>query len=172
MVHGFMTQSGGTVSVSSQVGIGTSVKLYFPEANSPDVRKTPATQAQKTQTELARILVVEDQPDVRCVLQMMLEQEGHEILSAESGVAALELFAKADKVDLLMTDIVMPSSVQGYELAQRLCAIDEKLPVIFLSGYAHEQFVQGNGPRNSDIRLTKPVSKATLAQAVQDALGK
>ena len=101
---------------------------------------------------------------------MMLELQGHEVLAAENSAEAAEIFSNSSRIDLLIADIVMPGPMQGFELAMNLRKIDPQLPVIFMSGYIHEQPVQAAAKRINDILLMKPVSQKTLLQAVHDAL--
>lgn len=171
MVQGFMKQSGGAIRVYSEEGVGTTVKLYFKAIDDkPDVsaRQKPATET-KTQTG-ARILVVEDEEAVLDVLTGALTRAGYQITSARSGDEAMQIWNDDPHFNLLVTDIVMPGDLQGTQLARALRERQTKLPVVFLSGYASEATVHGNGLRPADIRLMKPVRRVDLLAAVEKAL--
>lgn len=171
MVIGFMRQSNGTVQVYSEVGFGTTFKLYFP-AEGPTEQPLPVTTTPTTIAEGGgkRILVAEDESAVLEVLETVLATAGYDVVSAPTGDAAKALFEVDPTFDLLLTDIVMPGSLQGTGLSKALRTIKADLPVVFMSGYAAEATVHGNGLRPEDIRLMKPVKRSDLLGAVAKAL--
>ena len=101
-----------------------------------------------------------------------LEKSGYRVTAAKSGDEALRIFKANPGFDLLLTDIVMPGKLQGPALAKELRGIEPSLPVVFMSGYASEATVHGNGLRPEDVRLMKPVRRADLIAAVANALSK
>ena len=119
-----------------------------------------------------RLLVVDDEETQRLMLSNILTRAGYEVATAPSGDAALALWQTDDRFDLLVTDIVMPGQLQGTHLAHALRDLRADLPVVFMSGYASEATVHGNGLRPEDIRLMKPVSRADLIAAVEKALAR
>ncbi|SFA85838.1 His Kinase A (phospho-acceptor) domain-containing protein [Poseidonocella pacifica] len=173
MVQGFAKQSGGAVQVCSRTGKGTLVTLSFPAEAGIAATRSPSREETSAQTEEqpARILLVEDEPEVLKVLQRTLTGVGYEILTASSGDDALAL-VKADqsKLDLVVTDIVMPGLLQGPQLARELRKISPELPLIFLSGYAADTRGEVEGLQPGDIRLMKPVARADLLAAVTRVL--
>ncbi|OAN80174.1 hypothetical protein A8B78_11095 [Jannaschia sp. EhC01] len=172
MVQGFMKQSGGTVRVYSEEGVGTTFKLYFKAiSGSPEAsrRAKPDNTSQMIETG-ANILIVEDEVAVLEVLKSTLEKAGYLITAASSGDEALRTWESAPHFDLLVTDIVMPGELQGTHLARALRDRNPDLPIVFMSGYASEATVHGNGLRPDDIRLMKPVPRAELLAAVEKAL--
>jgi signal transduction histidine kinase/CheY-like chemotaxis protein len=174
MVEGFVKQSNGTVQIYTEVGEGTTFKLYFPAIHasvSQDARDD-ATFGRVEQGGDQRILLVEDERQVRQVLSTTLRAAGYHVTEASSGDDALRIFQSAEGFDLLVTDIVMPGTLQGTTLAKAIRVLDPNLPMIFLSGYASEATVHGNGLRPEDIRLMKPVPKADLLLAISDALSR
>ena len=116
------------------------------------------------------ILLVEDEEDVRSVLASVMEKAGYNVTHARSGDEALAIFMADPGFDLLVTDIVMPGSLQGTGLSQALRKLNPALPVVFISGYASEATVHGNGLRPEDIRLMKPVQRWDFLVAVAEAL--
>ena len=173
MIQGFMKQSGGTVRVYSEPGVGTTFKLYFPALTGEIVEnQSDQPGPSPVATSAARLLVVEDETAVLEVLTETLTRAGYEVATAPSGDAALALWQTDDRFDLLVTDIVMPGQLQGTHLAHALRDLRADLPVVFMSGYASEATVHGNGLRPEDIRLMKPVSRADLIAAVEKALAR
>ncbi len=171
MVHGFMKQSGGTVRVYSEPGVGTTLKLYFRAAKQLPLPRASKEGGDAVQDSSGfRILVAEDQREVRDVLERILKSAGYEVVAAPDGDAAMRLFVEDGDFDILVTDIVMPGRLQGPGLARALRELDPALPVVFMSGYASEASMHGNGLRKEDIRLMKPVSRTRLLEAVRRAL--
>ena len=171
MVQGFMKQSGGTIRVYSEPNVGTTFKLYFKAISGKKEALSPTERAaQNTQSTGARIFVVEDEEAVLDVLVIALTKAGYQITSARSGDQAMQIWDDDPRFDLLVTDIVMPGNLQGTQLARVLREQDPELPVVFMSGYASEATVHGNGLRPEDIRLMKPVRHADLLAAVEKAL--
>ncbi len=171
MVLGFMRQSGGTVQVYSEPGVGTTFKLYFP-AVTKDVTELEENEAATPDISSPgkHVLLAEDETAVLEVLAAMLKTAGYTVTTASSGDRAKELFEADPSFDLLLTDIVMPGRLKGTVLAKELRDINPTLPVIFMSGYASEATVHGNGLRPEDIRLMKPVRRADLLAAVAKAI--
>lgn len=171
MVVGFMRQSGGTVQVYSEIGKGTTFKLYFPaaavEAEKPEPKSTHSL---PHNAEGKRVLVVEDEDAVRDVLEIMLSRAGYQVVKAVSGDDALVIFATDPAFDLLITDIVMPGELQGAALCHEIRKHRPDLPVVFMSGYASEATVHSNGLRAEDIRMMKPIQRADLLATVAKAI--
>jgi signal transduction histidine kinase len=173
MVQGFVKQSGGTIRVNSEVGAGTRFKLYFPatqkdvEAVAPTVIQVPppAVPAGK-----GRILLVEDQLEVLTVMEKTLRAAGYDVVTATSGDDAFAIFQKDQSFDLVATDIVMPGERQGPRLASDIRSLEPDIPFLFLSGYASEATVHGNGVKPDDIRVMKPVSHEKLLESVRSAI--
>lgn len=170
MVVGFMKQSRGTIRVYSEVGTGSTFKLYFPALsggeNSPSKIELPLTKSCTG----AKLLLVEDEPEILTALSAVLSREGYSITIAKSGDEAARIFAKNSDFDLVITDIVMPGELQGTTLSRYVRELRPELPVIFMSGYANEATVHGNGLHSEDIRLMKPVRKRDLIEAIEKAL--
>ncbi len=171
MVQGFIKQSGGAIRVYSEVGVGTTFKLYFKAAeqqtNQP--QRQPREQLHPPKDH-AEVLIAEDEEEVMLILQHILEDAGYAVTTAQNGDEALEVFKSSGRFDLLLTDVVMPGKLQGPALAKAIRSVDPDIPCIFLSGYASEATVHGNGLKPSDIRLMKPVSRLDLLNAVSKAL--
>ena len=147
------------------------MKLFFPaftEENAQEVSEAPHQDIAPLRK--SRILLVEDQVEVLDILRKSLEAAGHDVTTAESGDEAAEIARRTSAFDLLVTDVVMPGQLQGPGLSKLLRTTTPDLPVIFLSGYASEAVMHGNGLRKQDIRLMKPVARKTLLEALGKAL--
>ncbi|MDD5544975.1 MAG: PAS domain S-box protein [Acidobacteriia bacterium] len=171
-VYGIVKQSGGEIFVYSELGRGTTFKIYFPrvEASSHGLPSTkvlePALGGNET------ILLVEDEPAVRNLTLQILHSKGYRVLEAENGEKALAL-AKSHKepVDLVLTDMVMPG-ISGRELAERLVPLLPKAKFLYMSGYTGDAIVrQGELGVSADF-IQKPFSPDSLARKVRDVLGK
>ncbi|NUY01374.1 hybrid sensor histidine kinase/response regulator [Paraburkholderia youngii] len=169
MVFGFARQSGGQVSIESEVGRGTTVSLLFPrccEAETPETVDGTAASVGGGET----ILVVEDDADVRLTAVEMLAQLGYKVLTASNGDAALEFIDSDMPIDLLFTDVVMPGKLKSVELAQRAAARTPPLPTLFTSGYTRDEIVH-HGKLDAGITLlSKPYRRDDLARLVRTVL--
>jgi len=169
MVQGFVKQSGGYIRVRTSPTDGTSFALHFPALDTDAVTAVPSPKptapAQKPATG-ARILLVEDQIEVLAMLVRMLERDGFQVETAHNGDTALELYRDDPTFDALITDIVMPGTLQGPALVSEIRKLTPDLPVILVSGYASEDKLSGNGLRPEDIRLLKPISRVELRDAL------
>ena len=171
MVIGFMRQSDGSVQVYSEPGKGTTFKLYFPvESGTEREREVSPTAERNFSRDGVSILLVEDNSEVRRILETNITRAGFRVVVARNGDEARVLFEQNPQIDLLLTDIVMPGELQGTGLARVLRQQRHNLPVIFMSGYANEATVHGNGLRPEDIRLMKPVQRVDLLAAIERAL--
>lgn len=167
MIHGFMKQSKGTVRIYSEPGSGTTVKLYFrAEVQDSEALPTAAKISDLSDLKGKRILLVEDNKDLLIALEKMLTRAGLDVTTAHSGDEAMSLWKADRSFDIVATDIVMPGSLQGTHLAKAVRAIDPTVAFIFMSGYANEAMVHGNGLKADDIRLTKPVRQIDLLESI------
>jgi PAS domain S-box-containing protein len=172
MVYGFVKQSGGYVTVDSEVGHGTTINLYFPRA---DRGATPGRANPRNVDPDAgaheTVLVVEDDSRVRQLTVKRLKLIGYQVLEAADGPSALEILRRGAHVDLLFTDLVMPGGLSGREVAIRARAMKPGIKVLLTSGYA-EELVQGDALQRERFKvLRKPYHQAELAVALRDVLG-
>tara|TARA_R100000750_G_scaffold4247_2_gene3259 strand:- start:2975 stop:5140 length:2166 start_codon:yes stop_codon:yes gene_type:complete len=177
MVQGFVKQSRGFVRIYSEIDVGTSIKMFFPALDSPDqaepvAQSAPPDSGQPEATGLARILIAEDQLEVLSMIVRTLTSAGYTVDAATNGQDAYDLFKANRSYDLLLTDVVMPGEMRGPDLARACRALEADLPVIFMSGYASEATVHGNGLRADDIRLMKPVPRVELLGSIERLLEK
>ena len=169
-VYGFAHQSGGTVTIDSKAGLGTTVTLYLPrtEKAMPHVERSPLPEATaaKPARRLGRILVVEDNGSVAQVTQSLLEQIGYETVRAQSANDALTLLKDDQQFELVLSDIVMPGTINGIGLAERIKARYRDIPVLLTTGYSEGLKLAGS---NFEV-VRKPFVASTLERAVQGAI--
>jgi CheY-like chemotaxis protein len=168
-VYGFVKQSGGHLKIYSEVGEGTIVKLYLPRTFGEETAQ-PGRVAALAVTGTETVLVVDDDEIVRTTVASMLEELGYTVLLASNGREALALLEKPGNVDLLFTDVVMPGTISGRQLAERAVEIVPKLRVLFTSGYTENAIVH-NGRLDGGVELlSKPYGREQLAAKVRRIL--
>jgi len=167
-VFGWVKQSGGHIKIYSEVGHGTTIKLYLPRAEAPSEGKAVEPDIVTPQGS-ETILVVEDNPNVRKTVIRQLHDLGYRTLEADSGSAALRMIKDGARFDLLLTDVIMPGGITGYELADQLRADRPDLKILFTSGYT-ELAATGNRPEGRGTLLSKPYRKQDLGRAVRAVL--
>jgi PAS domain S-box-containing protein len=193
MVYGFIKQSGGHIQVYSEVGHGTSIKMYLPRRMRPgevEVAGSVATaavalaepksvvEATATVVEVSpverkrpKILVVEDQEAVRAVACGFLEDFGYEIIEAGDGFEALSKLQEHNDVDLMFSDVVMPGGMNGFDLAQAALSMKPGLKVVHTSGYPKGAMVHQDEPRfREGFIIMKPYRREDLQKIIRDAL--
>jgi CheY-like chemotaxis protein len=165
-VYGTARQSGGGVRIDSAPGAGTSVTIYLPRASAmaespPSVSRLPSGAGQ------GNVLLVDDDPLVRETTAAVLRDLGYEVREAGGGAAALDLLRRDERIELLLTDVVMPG-MNGAELARLALDVRPELAVLFMSGYAAPEEITGALRRHRLVR--KPFLPADLATQIEAAL--
>jgi PAS domain S-box-containing protein len=167
-VYGFIKQSGGHVTISSEEGGGTTVDMFLPRSQA--ARTTPVPSAAGSTSAQGRgesILVVEDDEPVRTLAVRLLRQLGYVVIEATAGEQALDVLRGESTVDLLFTDIVMPGGLTGSQLAVAARALRPALRVLYTSGYTEN--VDLHLVTDAEL-LSKPYRQADLAAAIRRAL--
>jgi len=169
MVYGFVKQSGGHVKIYSEVGHGTTVRIYLPRARAledveTDTEVGPATGGAET------VLVVEDDAEVRGTVVDMLSDIGYRVLKAKDAESALAIVESGVPIDLLFTDVVMPGPLRSPELAHKAKERLPNLAVLFTSGYTENAIVHGGRLDEGIELLSKPYSREALARKIRYVL--
>lgn len=175
MVYGFVRQSGGHITLYSELGHGTSFGLYFPALIEADsvLRRTPAARFKDDHPPLGNgevVLVVEDNPKVRNLSVARIRALGFDTQEAASGDDAYAMLTNGLKADLLFSDLVMPGKMNGYDLAARVATEFPHLKVLLTSGYASDVVTEAMAQGQSHDILHKPYRQSDLAQRLQSLL--
>lgn len=171
MVHGFVQQSRGRLDIESEPGKGTTVRMIFPVAEQP-ARTDESGQPPETAPQggrRCRILVVEDNEDVRAVAESMLTLDGYEVIAAASGEQALGLLEQGQEVDLLFTDVIMPGGMNGLQLIEEARRRWPGMPALVTTGYMDELPARGTRAEGVEV-LPKPYHHQLLLERIRAAL--
>jgi CheY-like chemotaxis protein len=172
MVYGFARQSGGHVRIYSEVGAGTTMRIYLPryggsapeEAEQSDLSAAPRPEAGET------VLIVDDEPAIRMLVTEVLQDLGYTAIEAADGPSGLKLLQSNVRIDLLISDVGLPGGMNGRQMADAGRQVRPKLKVIFITGYADNAAV-GNGHLEAGMHvLTKPFAMEALASRIKAVL--
>lgn len=169
MVYGFVKQSGGHIKIYSEVGHGTTVRIYLPRIRqAEDVERTvdPGVTDGGNET----ILVVEDDDDVRSTVVDLLTDLGYRVLKARDAQSGLAIVDSGVEIDLLFSDVVMPGPLRSPELARKAQERQPNLAVLFTSGYTQNAIVHGGRIDEGVELLSKPYTREALAQKIRTVL--
>jgi CheY-like chemotaxis protein len=170
MVYGFMKQSGGHINVYSEVGMGTTFRLYFPRAQAGSEADPPQQAGETINGRGETVLAVEDNLPLRRIAVRQLRELGYRVLEADNAIAALEVLEN-EKADVLFTDIVMPGGITGFQLARSAQERWPNLRVVFTSGFPDVKLGSDGMPSADALLLSKPYRKQDLAKALRELLG-
>jgi signal transduction histidine kinase/ActR/RegA family two-component response regulator len=176
MIYGFVKQSKGHIRLYSEVGHGTTAKIYLPRmAGAARVESVPAPQRKENAAiSSARpgevVLIVEDDEDVRESTVALLGELGYSVLAARNGDEALVRLQGSERIDVLFTDIVLPQGMNGRALALEASALRPGLPVLFTTGYARNAIIRNGGLDPGVHFLAKPYTQQEIAQKLRAAL--
>lgn len=170
MVYGFVRQSGGDIVVDSVENEGTTFRLYFPTAADPV--PTPAVRREIGESRdmplpPLTIVLAEDDEGVRTATKFILEGAGHGVFDAANGFGALDLLKRIPRVDLLVTDVIMPGGLSGRDLAEEASRLIPDLKILFTSGYADGHLSTGDIVAGRSAFIPKPYTKETLIGAIR-----
>jgi PAS domain S-box-containing protein len=169
-VLGFMKQSGGHVKLYSELGVGTTVKLYFPQRGvHADSLSAEAASATKTAVG-ERVLLVEDEEDVRAFTREVLSELGYQVAEAPDGPSALGLLDQLPDLTLLFTDVGLPRGMNGRRLAEEVCRRRPDVKVLYTTGYARNAIVH-HGRLDAGVNLiVKPFTQRDLARKIRSVI--
>ena len=170
MVYGFVKQSKGHITIYSEVGHGTTVKLYMPRSVEDLLQEGTKDDTQEYALGSERILVVEDDEHLRVVPVRTLRNQGYEVVEAGDGKEAIKHLKDGRAFDLLFTDVVLPGGMNGVEIAEEAKRIHPNIKVLFTTGYA-ENAVVHNGMLDPGVTLVnKPYRRVALLEKVRAIL--
>lgn len=173
MIYGFVQRSNGHVAIYSEQGLGTTIRLYLPVAE--EIRRetvTDLTDASKTALPRGteKILIVDDEAGLREIAEATLSELGYRTAMAENGDVALRILRSIPDIDLLFTDLVMPGSINGLQLAETIQKERPDLKVLLTSGFSGQIMDKESAGRWVGSLLSKPYTNAKLAQAIRSKL--
>jgi PAS domain S-box-containing protein len=173
-VHGIVEQSGAHIRFSSELGHGTTFRIFFPRV--PEPARSPEDDTPRTFEPLSQappgseiVLVAEDEETIRRLVRHLLENRGYQVLEASDGCEALAICEKHRHIDLLLTDIKMPK-MGGRELAERATPLHPGMRVIFMSGYTNDTLLMEGIKVNGTRFLQKPFTAPELVRKVREVL--
>jgi len=171
MIYGFARQSGGNLTIYSEVDHGTTVKLYLPRHGMDEQIDTDIIRPDEIQMGNGEIiLVVEDDPAVRKLVSRLLTTLNYEIVSFEAAQPALDHLESGHHVDLLLSDVVLPGGMKGPDLAKVVQKEFPELKILFMSGYPSEAAKQNGFIGSDSVLLNKPVKREQFATAISRSL--
>ncbi|MDB5049226.1 MAG: domain S-box protein [Fibrobacteres bacterium] len=171
-VYGIVKQSGGSINVYSEAGMGSTFRVYFPRAVQNDAAPVDSPRAANPENLRGResLLLVEDEESVRRFAVQVLESQGYRVFTACNGREALDVLEKSDTpIQLIVTDVVMPD-VGGQALSERVKTLRPALPILFISGYTENSVVHRGLINAGEPFLQKPFSPTELARKVREAM--
>jgi CheY-like chemotaxis protein len=168
-IYGIVRQAGGHIWLYSEPGMGSTFKLFFPRDDSPTTDE-PVVAWVAPPTRSGTILVVEDDPAVRGMTTSLLQRAGYQVTAVADANAAMAVAAAAgDRIDVLVTDVVMPG-MSGIELAEQMMDRSSRIGVVLLSGYTAETLDLARVTKRRAIFVSKPVTSAQLLDAMDRAM--
>ena len=166
-VYGFAKQAGGTATISSEVGRGTEITIYLPRCTDVPLAREDESADRPDGRGHGIILLVEDNAEIAEVSRSNLEELGYRVLHAPNAMAAIDIVERDRTIDLVFSDIVMPGTLSGLDLARRLRELRPGLPIVLTTGYSSA--LKSAAPEGFTL-LTKPYDLASLHQVIEATL--
>jgi CheY-like chemotaxis protein len=171
MVHGFVKQSGGHVKIYSELGHGSTVRIYLPRSREDEDAQLVSAASPVIGGSEA-ILLVEDDENVRITTAEMLSEIGYEVLKAKDADSALVIIESGARIDVLFTDIVMPGKLRAAELARKAQQKIAGIAVLFTTGYAENAVLHGGQLGGAVDLIAKPYTRDQLGRKLRQVLNK
>jgi len=170
MVYGFAKQSKGHVTIYSEVDHGTSIKLYMPRSNVDATQASSDNDALDFDRGSERILIVEDDAEVRKIPANILRKQGYNVVEADNGAAAIEHLNDGEAFDLIFTDLILPGGMNGVEIAEEARRIQPGIKVLYTTGYAETSVAHHGRLDPGKTLVNKPYRRAELLEKVRSTL--
>jgi PAS domain S-box-containing protein len=170
MIYGFAQQSGGTVSIASEPGHGTTIMLYLPAADGAHENDGPAVRAPIVEGQGQTVLVVEDDDAVRLLICEVLSDLSYRVIQVADADAAIELLAGGRRIDFMVSDVGLPS-MNGRQLAEVARRFRPDLPILFVTGYAENAATKAGFLGTNMDMISKPFAVETLAEKISELMG-
>jgi CheY-like chemotaxis protein len=171
MVYGFAKQSKGHITIYSEEGHGTTVKLYMPRSHEAATQEDSKDDIREFEPGTERILVVEDDKNVRDIPVSILRNQGYVIVEAGDGKEAINRLKDGQPFDLLFTGVVLPGGMNGVEIAKEAKRIQPNIKVLYTTGYAENAVVHNEQLDPGVTLVNKPYSRVELLEKVRAMLG-
>ncbi len=170
-VYGIVRQSGGTVTVESEIGKGTTFNIYLPRVEGSSVEPSRAEEPACVDRGHGVILLVEDEEPVRTLAERVLSSSGYTVIAASRSSEAMEVISDPDRpIDLLLTDMALPRGLQGGELAEAARLVRKDLVVLYMSGYPSDSTIHVERLKEGVHFLQKPFTPSILVKHVEETL--
>ncbi|MFM9842706.1 MAG: PAS domain-containing protein, partial [Dongiaceae bacterium] len=169
MVYGFVKQSGGHVKLYSELGHGTTVKILLPRLIHEQA-SAMATASEERSGHGEHILVIDDEADLRELACSYLESLGYEVVSAADGMQGLATLDRLKRIDLLLTDVILPGNLDGRAIAREARKRYPDLKVLYMSGYAPQASTRSGRIDEAGLMITKPFRKSELSRKLREVL--
>lgn len=168
MVYGFVEQAGGDMRIHSEDGLGTTVTLFLPVGHTGQTEIPSDKTRQHLKGDDQKILIVEDEAALLNLMQKIVSSLNYQVICAENGKAAIDQLKSHPDISLVITDIMMPGGMSGYDVAKEAREILPSVPILYLSGYADQSSTLK--PPVQATMLQKPVRSNILANEIMRAL--
>jgi PAS domain S-box-containing protein len=172
MVYGFAKQSGGHVTIDSEVDCGTTVRLYLPRSEVSEPAEHSVSDAPMQRGQGKTVLVIEDDPEVRNLAITMLRSLDYHAIEVADAAQARVVLDQHPQVKLILSDVVLPGGTSGSAFADEVGRRYPHLPVVLMSGYPADADSQSNAPASSRVLLNKPFHKAQLAKVIHEIMNR
>jgi PAS domain S-box-containing protein len=170
-VYGIVHQSGGTVTLESELGKGAAFDIYLPRVEGTSVGSADIQQPPRVRRGSGIILLVEDEEPVRALAERVLASGGYTVIAASRSSEAMEVLSDPGRtIDLLLTDLMLPYGMQGGELGEAARAVRSDLPVLYMSGYSRDSTIHGGRLGEGVNFLQKPFTPDILVEKVEQTL--
>ncbi|MCK5041678.1 MAG: response regulator, partial [Sphingomonadales bacterium] len=170
MVYGFAKQSGGQVVIVSDVGIGTSIKIYLPRAKATEVNVKKVEKGLSNLTGSETILLVEDDDGVRKVFVRLLDNLGYNVLAARDGDEAIKILGDIEHIDMLLSDVVLPGAISGPEIGKIAQQHFPNIKILYVSGYTEDNHIIQDIEDDNVNLLSKPFEPSELSSKIREII--